>query len=86
MRLHRVMMEESKEEDWVFFTKGRGGSWVNWDNILFGWVEDHVLFVPVVLFGGVFVLWVGVSKFSQCFRRRTKRGYEKVRGKEDDEV
>lgn len=86
MRLHRIIMREEKEEDWVFFTKGRGGSWVNWDNRIFGWVEDYVLFVPVVLFAGFLGVWVGVAKFLQCFRRRTDRSYEKVRGKEDDEV
>ncbi|CAG8962161.1 hypothetical protein HYFRA_00005208 [Hymenoscyphus fraxineus] len=94
MRLHRVMMEEGKEDEWALFSKGRGGSWVRWDNRVFGWVEDHVILVPLILGAWVVaLLGVGVSilKFLKRFSRTETRGrargrFVKLRGKEDDEV
>ncbi|KND88611.1 Mannosyl phosphorylinositol ceramide synthase SUR1 [Tolypocladium ophioglossoides CBS 100239] len=41
--LLRVMMDSRPTgAKWVFFTAGRGGTWDNWDNRLFGWVGAHL--------------------------------------------
>jgi len=36
-------------EPWVFFTQMRGGSWRNWDNVMFLWIGDHLVFCALVV-------------------------------------
>ena len=55
-------------EPWIYFTQMRGGSWVNWDNALFLWVGEHLLFLSVagcgliVLFGWAVTLCIARSR------------------------
>ncbi|XP_044715074.1 glycosyltransferase sugar-binding containing DXD motif domain-containing protein [Hirsutella rhossiliensis] len=41
--LVRVMMDARPTgAPWLFFTAGRGGTWDNWDNRVFGWIGNHL--------------------------------------------
>jgi mannosyltransferase OCH1-like enzyme len=42
--IHRIMMDDRPgTEPWIFFTQMRGGSWKNWDNVMFLWIGSHLL-------------------------------------------
>lgn len=62
--LVRLMMDDREGADeWVFFTQERGGTWVEWDHMMFLWIGDHLRLVLVVVVGGVGgVLWMGVKR------------------------
>ena len=75
--LVRIMMDMREgAARWVFFTQGRGGTWVGWDsglfdtigNTLIPWLGGHVVLVALAatLVGGL--LWYR--------RRRSSRGYK----------
>lgn len=84
--LLRVMMDNRGAngtwvEQWVFFSQGRGMSWVGWDNVLFLWIGDHVFLT--VLAGVVFlasVLWAALRLGQGARIRRV--GYRKLSWKD----
>ena len=62
-------------DPWIFFTQEQGGSWVNWDNVIFLWIGDHLVLEGaglIVLSGGV---WWGVRR---CRGSRKRKGYSRV--------
>jgi inositol phosphorylceramide mannosyltransferase catalytic subunit len=79
-RLHRVMMDmRPGSARWVFFTAGRGGSWNNWDNRVFGYIGDHLILVAIVVVGSVsLTIWL-------CLRSmRRARGYKRLPPRDED--
>lgn len=81
-RLIRIMMDDRPgTEPWIYFTQERGGSWVNWDNMMFLWIGDHLVFLAVSIGvcagGGV---W-GVRRF--LGKWRGARRYKRLAGEED---
>lgn len=52
--LVRVMMDfrdrYEEKRDW-FFSQGRGGTWIHWDNLVFLWVGEHLWIVGLVVLG-----------------------------------
>lgn len=82
MRLFRMGMDErdGRDEEWVFFSQGRGGTWVGKDLAFFVWLGGHwkaLIFLVCASIGGIVFGCVS-------FWGRRSRGYEKV--KEDDDV
>lgn len=79
---YRVMMDDRPgTEPWIFFTQERGGSWVNWGNVFWLWIGDHVVFLGAVVV--VLILMVGWSL------TRVVRGngmYRRVSGELDKEA
>lgn len=71
-RLHRIMMDSRPGADpWIFFTHGRGGSWLNWDNEMFMWIGDHLLLLSIA--GCVLALLLGWAVML-CVRRLRAAG------------
>ncbi|RDA90832.1 hypothetical protein CP533_1554 [Ophiocordyceps camponoti-saundersi (nom. inval.)] len=70
--LLRVMMDmRLTGAPWVFFTAGRGGTWDNWDNQLFGWVGGHLLQLMLYVFVGLGL----VSGAAYMARQTLRRGH-----------
>jgi uncharacterized membrane protein len=80
------MMDEREGGDpWVFFTQERGGTWGNWDNIMFLWIGEHL---PLFTFGIITLVVLAVWGIFKCVKGANRRhGYKPVHIKrEDDEV
>ncbi|KAM7189216.1 Nucleotide-diphospho-sugar transferase [Rhypophila sp. PSN 637] len=71
-RIYRIMMDMREGADrWVFFTMGRGGSWDQWDNHLFGWT-GNVLF-PWLMRNFIWIaLGLGAVVLTHIYLRRRK--------------
>ncbi|RCI15983.1 hypothetical protein L249_3028 [Ophiocordyceps polyrhachis-furcata BCC 54312] len=68
--LLRVMMDmRPTGAPWVFFTAGRGGTWDQWDNRLFGWMGSHLLQVMLYVFVGLGLV-TGAAYMRRGHRRR----------------
>lgn len=69
--LIRVMMDfrdgEEEKREW-FFTQGRGGTWVHWDNLVFLWVGEHLWIVGLVILG------MAMAAMMCCCRKRRAIG------------
>jgi len=51
---YRVLMDSRPgTPEWVFWSQGRGGSWLNWDNGVFVWVGDHLVLLGMGIIGVV---------------------------------
>lgn len=77
-RLYRLMMDDRKEiaDPWVFFTQARGGTWINWDNMLFMWIGDHVALIVIMVFFLIGVAtWIGL-RLARRYKR--SRGYTRL--------
>ncbi|KAB5583622.1 nucleotide-diphospho-sugar transferase [Coniochaeta sp. 2T2.1] len=85
-RLYRLMMDERVEEGadrWVFFSQHRGQTWVNWDNVLFNWVGEHIVIVML----GVLVMVGGSTWWCvRVLRGRRSWGYERIESVKDEEL
>ncbi|KFY14982.1 hypothetical protein V492_02304 [Pseudogymnoascus sp. VKM F-4246] len=52
--LTRILMDgRPGASRWVFFTQARGGTWNNWDNLLFKWIGDNLVITIFVIIGFV---------------------------------
>ncbi|KAF4624388.1 hypothetical protein G7Y89_g13781 [Cudoniella acicularis] len=81
-RLHRLMMDDRPEADrWVFFTQARGGTWVNWDNLMFLWIGDHLILFALGICGLIGLAYWAISR---TFFRPSK-GYTKLKSDREDE-
>jgi mannosyltransferase OCH1-like enzyme len=92
----RILMDARPgAAEWVFFTGGRGGSWDNWDNHVFGWIgrtTGHLvitIFVGCTFGVGVLVLgmmgWRAVRRVQFGRRGRKEGWYQKEREGEGEE-
>lgn len=62
--------------EWVYWTKERGGTWVNWDNYFFLWIGEHLVSLGLAVVGGVaLVSWTTLK----CVRRVSKRATLKLK-------
>jgi inositol phosphorylceramide mannosyltransferase catalytic subunit len=84
-----MMDDRPGTEPWIFFSQERGGSWKNWDNVLFLWIGDHLVLLALCVCGLIgLVWWAGM----RCLRGRSVRRHIKgcvlpVDGqKKDDDV
>lgn len=75
-RLYRLLMDNRPTADkWIFFTQERGGSWDNWDNVLFAEIGEHLFLFFLILFGSLgLVSWIGL----RC-TRKYRSGYTRVK-------
>ncbi|PNY26086.1 Mannosyl phosphorylinositol ceramide synthase SUR1 [Tolypocladium capitatum] len=77
--LLRVMMDlRPTGAKWVFFTAGRGGTWENWDNRLFGWIGAHLFratLLGLVAMGAVVGAAFATGRAVVTRRRRMRKGY-----------
>lgn len=71
-RLYRLLMDDRPGADpWIFFTQERGGTWVNWDNMLFLRLGDPKFWLTLLSVAGVVcALWLGWR-----YLRRRRGGY-----------
>ncbi|CAG8951139.1 hypothetical protein HYFRA_00006537 [Hymenoscyphus fraxineus] len=58
MKLFLMGMDErdGRYEEWVFFSEGRGGTWVQWDLAMFVWLGGHwkaLIFLVCMAIGGI---------------------------------
>ena len=69
-------------DHWVFFTQERGGTWVNWDNLMFLWIGDHLILEAFILCGLAGLLWWSVMRCMrrQNGKRKDKEGYKRLSG------
>ena len=78
---YRLLMDNRPGFDhWVFFTQGRGGSWVNWDNLMFLWIGDHLILEAFILCGLIVLVGWSVRRCmrGQSGKRKDKKGYRRL--------
>ncbi|KAL9111069.1 MAG: hypothetical protein Q9227_004502 [Pyrenula ochraceoflavens] len=71
--LHRIMMDNRPNTPpWIFFTQERGGTWRNWDNAVFLWIGDHLVFLALLFCVGGVAIW---RMTMRCYRRWSRKYY-----------
>jgi mannosyltransferase OCH1-like enzyme len=85
--LTRIMMDmDPAAARWVFFSQERGGTWDQWDNLVFKWIGDHVVLMLLCVVAALAGIWGLGLLLLRLARRlwRIRRGYRRVgRGKPD---
>ncbi|RFU24814.1 hypothetical protein B7463_g11526, partial [Scytalidium lignicola] len=72
--IYRLMMDDRLDADpWVFFTQERGGTWVNWDNMMFLLVGEHLVFLAMGIVALVGLCVLGVVRCWGRMRREARR-------------
>jgi mannosyltransferase OCH1-like enzyme len=72
----RVLMDARPgAAEWVFFTGGRGGSWDNWDNHVFGWIGRTTLNLVITIVVGVAFGAGALVLGTTAWRRIRRLGY-----------
>ena len=85
-KLYRIMMSmDPGAAAWVFFNQGRGGSWDNWDNHLFGSIGQWFAWIRVnigwILLGIAVLVGLLAWRKGRWLRLRGRRGgYKEVPG------
>ncbi|KAL2126465.1 hypothetical protein VTI74DRAFT_852 [Chaetomium olivicolor] len=75
-RLHLLMMDDRPgAHPSIFFTQERGGTWINWDNLLFLWIGDHLFLFLLMLFGGIGFVFCAGSRLL----RKHRNGYVRLK-------
>lgn len=67
----------------VFFNHTRGGTWDNWDNVMFKWIGDHLVMTSLLIIGVVACVVgavVGAFRIAKRLLKSTK-GYLPLGGK-----
>jgi len=85
-RLVRIMMDDRPgTEPWIYFTQERGGSWINWDNLMFLWIGDHLGLLTLlvgVMVGGT--AWAVKRWYFGKGGKGAKRRYARLAGDDDE--
>ncbi|OAF61289.2 hypothetical protein VC83_02082 [Pseudogymnoascus destructans] len=79
--LARIIMDgRPGASPWVFFTQTRGGTWDNWDNLLFKWIGDNLVITSLVIIGfvaSIAVTAIGVVRSAKGLWENRK-GYTRL--------